>query len=48
MEQRGLVLVSLHKMVGRFDSLLRTEEARRECLFKLYDMTGTSTCHTTS
>ncbi len=36
-EQRGLVLVSLHKRVGRFDSLLRTEEARRECLFKLYE-----------
>ena len=38
-EHLGQVSVLLHKRVGRFDSLLRTEEARRECLFKLYDMT---------
>jgi hypothetical protein len=34
--------VSLHKRVGRFDSLLRTEEARRECLFKFYEKMTTA------
>ena len=39
---QGQVSVSLHKRVGRFDSLLRTEEARRECLFKFYEKMTTA------